>query len=470
MIDVRSWIFFGLLLILPGCSLDFPAAIDGGCMNCDADSSDAEPHDASTDADGGSAVCGNGILESGEACDTNTSCGDLGLSGDALVDCFDDCMTVDTSTCWHCGDGVCSAAAGETPAACPVDCRPLSVGWNHSCRLDSTEVWCWGLNTLGALGNGGSTNSNVPVHVVELDNVVQVSAGTRHSCAVDDSGSVWCWGSNSNGQLGDDTTTNSPIPVAVQGIGDIIQVAAGRYHTCAVDNHGQVWCWGGNINGQLGNASNVDEHTPVEILEIEGVVHISVGHNHSCGIDDQGRLWCWGYNEYGQLGLGNTSDRFVPFVVTSLSGVVQVDESYSHTCAVTDQHQVWCWGRSSSGQLGQETTETYIDEPLLVPDLADIVQVSVGAYTTCALDDQGQVWCWGGNSHGQLGDGTLTSRWHPGVVLNLQAAVAVEVGDETACAEVFNGSVWCWGRNENGELGAGLTIDHSSDPVQVERW
>ncbi len=152
------------------------------------------------------------------------------------------------------------------------------------------------------------------------------------------------------------------------------------------------------------------------------------------------------------------------------SGVVQVDESYDHTCAVTDQHQVWCWGRNDSGQLGQETNDGHVAEPLLVPDLANIVQVSVGAKTTCALDDQGQVWCWGGNSLGQLGDGTLTGRRQPGLVPNLPTAVEVEVGDQMACALVLNGSVWCWGRNQNGELGAGLTSDYSTDPVQVERW
>ncbi len=467
---MRSWIFFGLLLFLPGCSLHFPAAIDGGCMDCDAGSTDAEVGDASLDADGAAALCGNGILDPGEGCDTNTSCEDLGLSGDALVGCSDDCSTVDTSPCWRCGDGVCSEAAGETPALCPSDCRPLSVGWNHSCRLDATEVWCWGLNDFGALGNGSTTNSNVPVHVVELDNVVQVSAGTRHSCAVDHSGAVWCWGRNNDGQLGNDSTTSSSTPVAVLAIEDVIQVAGGRYHTCALDAQGHIWCWGGNEHGQLGNGSNVEEHTPVKVLDIEGVIQVSVGQNHSCGIDDQGRLWCWGYNESGQLGLGDTGDRSVPFEVTSLSGVVQVDESYDHTCAVTDQHQVWCWGRNDSGQLGQETNDGHVAEPLLVPDLSDIVQVSVGAKTTCALDDQGQVWCWGGNSLGQLGDGTLTGRRQPGLVPNLPTAVEVEVGDQMACALVLNGSVWCWGRNQNGELGAGLTSDYSTDPVQVERW
>jgi alpha-tubulin suppressor-like RCC1 family protein len=252
----------------------------------------------------------------------------------------------------------------------------VGVGYQSACAVSSMasggQVYCWGANGSGQLGNGSTTQSNVPVVVSGLSNMVAVSVGELHACALSNSGSVYCWGDNTYGQLGNNSTTQSTTPVqvlGVNGVGKLAKVAsvsAGLAHNCALSYTGQVYCWGYNSNGQLGNNTMTDSHVPVNVKisggsNLGAVTAISVGSIHSCAIQF-GFPYCWGDNEYGALGTGGSpaSSSIATHVLASagvaLSGIVSIGASQATTCGVTSSNGVVCWGSSSSGQLGDNST------------------------------------------------------------------------------------------------------------------
>jgi len=124
-------------------------------------------------------------------------------------------------------------------------------------------VWAWGYNTIGQLGNGNTTDSNVPVQVSGLTGIMAAIGGMDHSLAVKNDGTVWAWGWNGEGELGNGTNTNSNVPVQVTGITGNMALASGDYHSLSLKSDGTVWAWGANNVGQLGNGNNTASNVPI---------------------------------------------------------------------------------------------------------------------------------------------------------------------------------------------------------------
>jgi len=303
--------------------------------------------------------------------------------------------------------------------------------------VQASEVWCWGHNGYGQLGDGTTTNRLTPVQVKNLSGVVQVATGYSHTCALKQDSTVWCWGDNYHGQLGDGTVTNRLTPVQVKNLSGVVQVTAGYYHTCALKQDGTVWCWGDNYHGQLGDGTIYDRPTPVQVKNLTGVVQIAGGGIHTCALEQDGTVWCWGDNRSGQLGDGTTSSKLTPIQVQNLTGVVQVaGGGRFHTCALRQDGTAWCWGNNNFGQLGDGTT-TNRYTPVQVQNLTGVVQVAGGYDHTCALRQDGTVWCWGHNVYGKLGDGTTTNRYTPVQVSGLIATLIFDgrsIGGFHSCA------------------------------------
>lgn len=253
----------------------------------------------------------------------------------------------------------------------------------------------------------------------------------------------------------------------------------GTEHGCVLRG-GTPWCWGDNAEGQLGDRtrqSRTNAQPVFSSLEAE-VVEISGGSQHTCARGADGSAWCWGDNSRGQLGLGiNKKRKKKPFQVSEIGyDVASIAAGADHTCALTTGGEAWCWGDNTHGQLGIGSKKM-MRSPVRLETLSNTVAriaTSDSSAHTCAMDNAGALWCWGANSDGQLGDGSRKDRKAPVQIASTAGgALFDEVTDACtgalhSCARRADGSVWCWGSNELGQLGSGAKSEAPvKRPVRV---
>jgi alpha-tubulin suppressor-like RCC1 family protein len=339
------------------------------------------------------------------------------------------------------------------------------VAGNRSCAsLRDGELWCWGSNSVGELGNGTTTNVLLPARL-GLPGVVAISAGSFHSCVLMADGTVRCMGYNGMGELGDGTTTNSSTPVTVVDLSGAAAVYTGELHSCALMIDTTVRCWGWNSNGQLGDGTTTNRSTPVAVAGLSGVTALALGSDQTCALMADGTVRCWGSNVGGQLGDGTTNDSPSPVVVSGLSNATSIGAGGSYGCALRDDGIVVCWGSAFLGQLGDGTLRDHYT-PAPVIDLSNVIGLAVGGNHSCALVAGGTVKCWGFNESGQVGDGTTTHRSSPVSVSGLSDVTSISAGVATSCAIRSDSSILCWGNNVAGQVGDGTTTNRSA-PVVV---
>ena len=348
----------------------------------------------------------------------------------------------------HASDWAAVSAGGEIECDAGSGCYAL--GYTCAVKTDHS-LWCWGFNGFGELGDGSTYyDSAVPVRVhSHASDWAAVSAGVYHTCAVKTDHSLWCWGVNASGELGDGTTTDSTVPVRVHShAGDWAAVSAGGDRTCAVKTDHTLWCWGLNGSGDLGDGTTTSTDVPVrEHTHASDWAAVSAGVYHTCAVKTDHTLWCWGDNGSGELGIGVTASKAVPVREHShASDWAAVSAGGNQTCAVKTHHTLWCWGDNGSGELGDGTT-TSSDVPVQEHTHAsDWAAVSAGEDHTCAVKTDHSLWCWGGNGHGELGDGTTTDSAVP-VQEHTYASdwAAVSAGEDHTCAVKTDHTLWCWG-------------------------
>jgi alpha-tubulin suppressor-like RCC1 family protein len=333
----------------------------------------------------------------------------------------------------------------------------FSVGSRHACAIEDELARCWGGNNLGQLGDGSTEPRPLGVTPLGPERVIDISAGSFHTCAVDGDGAAWCWGDGINGVLGDGSGEDQPLPVELDGLPPLAAISTEFVHTCALTRAGEVWCWGENNQGQLGVGEiTFASFTPVQVQDLDGVVEISVGERHSCARLDDRTLRCWGDNGYGELGDGTRDNRTLPIAVPSCPALA-VDAGSFRTCALCEDRSVQCWGDNWGGHLiGGD--EDFVVEPTTIAGLANIVALSTSWAHACAVDDGGRVWCWGRNASGELGDGALEPRVVPAQASgSLGATKVVTAGTATGAITCINDPVArlaCAGDTSGGQLGS----------------
>ncbi|MFC8826523.1 RCC1 domain-containing protein [Streptomyces sp. NPDC057137] len=335
---------------------------------------------------------------------------------------------------------------------------------------DNPSVLSWGAGGTGQLGNGTAKDSSTPVPVSSLfrGDVDRISAGGTSSAdsfalALSNE-TVKAWGHNASGQLGNGGRTNRNVPTAVARLVDITDVAAGGEHALALDGNGQVFSWGDNNYGQLGNNRTGDTRAvPNAVQGLPKVKQVSAGCDFSLALTETGKVYAWGRGVYGQLASGTRATSSVPREVQGLSNITDIDAGCHHALAVTADKTVKSWGHNSSGQLGDSSTKSSVT-PVDVDWLKDVSDIEAGANHNYAMTGDGRVWGWGNNQNNQLleadpaakGTKTFTNRTAPIDIPRLEGAQQVAAGAQHGIA-VFGEDVFAWGHNTEGQLGNSST-------------
>lgn len=357
------------------------------------------------------------------------------------------------------------ALPGESP---PVHSTAsddvVAAGGRSSCAVAfGSGLYCWGANDRGQLGDASGFGQRTPARVTGVLSFVQVTVGLAHGCALTRLGDAYCWGVNNQGQLGDATFVRRIAPVRVAGAGSYVAVRAGAAHSCAVDQDGTIRCWGANDRGQLGTGDRTASPIPVPVrLPADTrAVRVASGAQHACALTDTGRVFCWGANGDGQLGDGTRTDRLTPVQLRGDDGVryAALAAGGAHSCAATAGGDVRCWGRGDNGQIGVGTRERSTQPASVrLPAGLHVREVTAGFAHTCALGADGDAWCWGRNTHGEIGDGTIFGRLTPTRVRTLERFAHVSAGAAHTCAVGIAGTLFCWGFNADGQVGDSTTF------------
>jgi len=307
--------------------------------------------------------------------------------------------------------------------------------------------------------------------------IKSVATGEFHSCAITLEGNVYCWGDNEYGQLGNNSFTDSTYPIAVDAPDGVkfSAITANRYHTLAIDESGQVWGWGDNSAGELGDGTTTSHNVPVQAALSEGIsiTKISTGIAHTLALDENGQAWAWGLNSLGRLGDGTETNSLTPIMVSQPTNSVftDVDTGLFHSLALDEDGQIWAWGSNSYGKLGDGSTTNKLEPTLIVmPVGAEFVQISAGEDHSMGLTTSGDVWTWGSNETAQLGSGMLSESATP-VQADLPGSLtieAIDAGNFHNLAISSNGELWGWGSAGSGRLGSGLTSATVSQPTLLE--
>ena len=300
------------------------------------------------------------------------------------------------------------------------------------------HVWAWGANLDGALGNGSTAYSSAtPVPVSGLSGVTAIAAGNDTGYALTSNGQVWAWGANSGGALGNGSSVDSSaVPVPVSGLSGVTAIAGGGGNNgYALTSDGHVWAWGSNDDGELGNGTSgpsASSATPVPVSGLSGVTAISAGGVGGAGgngfaLTSAGSVWAWGYGADGELGDGATTSSSTPVAVSGLSGVTAIAGGGFAGYAVTSGGNVWAWGLGADGELGNGAT-TSSSTPVPVSGLSGVTKVAGGGHSAYAVTSGGSVVAWGHGADGELGNGDDSSAASPVTVTGLTGVVGISGG------------------------------------------
>lgn len=345
----------------------------------------------------------------------------------------------------------------------------MALGQQHSCaRLPNSNGRCWGDNTNGQLGNGSTTASLPPVPIGGGIPWTQLSAKSSHTCGVDAGSNGYCWGANTNGQLGDGTTTQRLNPMALPGGSVWQKIVTGISHSCGLRTSGTIMCWGSNTYGQLGDNTTTQRLTPTSIMNGGPFIDIAAGNFATCAVTSSQNVVCWGRGDNGELGNGTISPTNNPMpaqVSISVSNYVKVTMGLNFTCALRSAGgMVDCWGNGTNGQLGDGNSTSSV-AGVVTPAVSAIDKIEAGDGHVCAFKGAtNQIYCWGLNTYGQLGIGSVTTQAAPVSVGS--GYIDTFVGRYNSCGLTEFGGTRCWGFNSAGQLGTGDMVDRTS-PFQI---
>lgn len=302
------------------------------------------------------------------------------------------------------GDGTTTSHA--TPVTIIASgAKDVYAGGQQTCAvLQTGEAQCWGRDLINT-----SVFYTLPITVSGLNgNVAKLAVGNFHVCALYTSGAVNCWGNGGWGQLGigmEGLGATSTVPITPTGLeSEVIDISSGYYHSCAILSDHTVRCWGDGANGTLGTGSYARSTVPTITLGVTNAIKIDSSVFHTCALLQTGGVKCWGANGSGEIGDGTVGGaRVIPVDVLGLQAeVVQVSAGQGTTCVVMANNRAKCWGSNAISL--DEVTEGFIT-------------VQAGFTSSCGITTLGAAKCWGQKQLGQLGNGEFGFSRQPASVI-----------------------------------------------------
>ena len=345
------------------------------------------------------------------------------------------------------------------------------VGFNKKRRavgepIISGKLFMWGDNWVGPLGTGDVIYRSSPVQVGALTTWSKLATG-NHTLAVKSTGELWAWGFATYGGLG-----NSPIPRSspIQ-VGALTNWATPETdqdnNSFCIKTDGTLWAWGRNLFGSLGlGDTTANRSSPVQIGSSTNWVAISAGSNFTLAVESTGKLFAWGKNAWGQLGQNNATYTSSPVQIGALTNwKTPFAAPYTSLCTKTDG-TLWVWGNNGNGRLGLGDTTLARSSPIQVGALTNWATLSGSSGSSFCVKTNGELWSWGANGSGLLGQNNTTDFSSPvqvGALTNWKTPAGG--GSHVLCSKT-DGTLWAWGKNHQGQLGQGNKTYFSS-PVQV---
>ncbi|KAL3278333.1 hypothetical protein HHI36_013664 [Cryptolaemus montrouzieri] len=282
---------------------------------------------------------------------------------------------------------------------------------------------------------------------------------------------MFVWGSTIHGELGlggiEDEHIFTPRALDWFGADSIVSTALGDHHTLLLSEDGKIYSCGNNDYGQLGH--DLPRKRPrmslfklVSCLDAHPITMVACGKAHSLALNKWGQVFAWGSDACGQLGhqLGHVLQP-VPKIVKSLAkyNVVQIACGRLHSVALTNNGEIFCWGGNTFGELGNGHTSVCEPTPISVTSLCGIpfAFIACGSHHTFALSKSGAVFGWGKNTHGQLGLNDTTNKLFPNQLRTLRNIRVryITCGEDFSTFLTMDGGVFSCGAGTNGQLGHG---------------
>ena len=316
------------------------------------------------------------------------------------------------------------------------------------------DIYTWGYNGQGQIGNGTTTTTYSNPNSVNINIDVAKIAGDYHRVILDTNGDLWVWGNNSNGQLGNKTKNNVLIPTKLDLSVKFKDVSAGSSFTIALDTDGYLWTWGYNDGGQLGDGTRTDRTYPKKILSELKFKKIFATSQKSFALTEDDILYTFGRTHISN---GSSVVKHTPYVMTNGINFKKI-VSYNHVLALDTDGNLYAWGTNSKGELGDGTTN-FSSSPIQIMSDKKFIDVAATYDSSMALDNEGNLWVWGYNSYGQFGTGSKNQ-----ISIPTKLNTTIKVKSIYGSSGIFyiidsDNNLWGCGNNRNGFLGNGTNTD-----------
>jgi len=339
--------------------------------------------------------------------------------------------------------------------------------------IPDTTLYAWGYNRCGELGDSTAACRSSPVQEIASTTVwKQVNAGGGTTHGIKNDGTLWGWGCGGTGSIGDGTITtiSSPVQEITSSTAwcELSKGGSLSFMT-AIKADGGLYAWGSGVCGVLANSNVINISSPVQEISVSTWIKAANGRCHALGIKTEGSLWAWGNGSCGKLGNESAANTSSPIQeISSSTNWCDVAGAWQNSLGIKTDGTLWGWGINFCGNNGDGTSTPRSSPVQEISSSTNWAQVSAGNYKTNALNNLGQIFSFGYNANGELGNGIVNFGITPSPSQEFTSSTnwcGVDSGFCHVSAVKSDGTLWGWGKGDCGAIGDGTTIGRCS-PVQ----